>query len=1067
MKMKKTQFFGILAFLLWAPIPWLYINPPDFLRGQPLAIYAVTLFFGGLSAASTALLISLRMRVSETAARLYLFLFVLAFVGAYQFSGLAPSWQCFGKKLEAAVGRAAGENCTTTCTNNDTKPCSGWSSCWDKFVSCSSAGIDQGGRNCQGCCFSCDVVCEDPDPPPPSYQPPTITGSVACSQAGSNGWCIGSSTLNLSASDPQGFVLTISGTINGSAFTCPAGNSCSIVLPEGNGSITYLAIAATSGLSSSNGSTIWERDVTAPVTNAVYPAATGSNGWHITSPIAVSATGSDALSGLASAQVSVNGGAWQSNVSMTDGIYTVKFRTVDNAGNLSTISRTIKVDATPPTVNPVVPSPDGLNDWFLTAPVNVSVNGSDTGSGLSSALVSVNANAWQPNLPLSDGVYTISFKSTDNAGNTSTVIRTVKVDASLPSIITSISGTPGSSGWYISHTTTSISANELSGVDHIEYNQNGTGWQDGSSFVSNEGINQIDIKIYDVAGNVASGSIEIKIDTTAPILATSIAGTKGLADWYVSQTKTTISAIDENSGVDRVEYNQNSAGFQDGTSVVIDDGVNTIGIRAYDAAGNMSTESLEIKVDTIAPTVEPIVPTPDGLNNWFITSPVAVSVAGSDSGSGLASAEVSVNSGNWQSDASLSDGAYKVDFKSIDNSGNSTTVSRTVKVDTLPPSLSASIAGTAGSNGWYVSQTTTTISARDETSGMDRIEYDQNNIGWKDGTFVVSKDGINDIDMRAYDLAGNMSSDSLQVKVDTIKPTSKFISPIDGSTNTLVRGNYSLSGSSSDTTSGVASGEISLDGKTWLPLEISSSNKWTYDWNTSSWSDGVYPIVVRTTDVAGNSELIEAGAHVTLLVNNAPPHIKLTPEWYIWQSGFLVIKTEYFPVRDGSIVISDKEGRWPAVRIPFGDKFPAEIKWDRQFANGVLAPSGNYRVTVSACNVYDLCSEKSATIKIPWYAVPLPTASVPTEMAEVEQEPRPQIELPVAITVLPTVEISVSDSEVPAESKLDNETTRSLLSFVVLIALMWAISSAALADKRPLAVHAIAKTISSQKHKGE
>jgi hypothetical protein len=42
-----------------------------------------------------------------------------------------------------------------------------------------------------------------------------------------------------------------------------------------------------------------------------------------------------------------------------------------------------------------------------------------------------------------------------------------------------------------------------------------------------------------------------------------------------------------------------------------------------------------------------------------------------------------------------------------------------------------------------------------------------------------------------------------------------------------------------------------------------------------------------------------------------------------------------------------------------------------------------------------------------------------------------------------------------------------LLSFVVLIALMWAISSAALSDKLPMAIRAIAKTISSHKHKGE
>jgi hypothetical protein len=307
----------------------------------------------------------------------------------------------------------------------------------------------------------------------------------------------------------------------------------------------------------------------------------------------------------------------------------------------------------------------------------------------------------------------------------------------------------------------------------------------------------------------------------------------------------------------------------------------------------------------------------------------------------------------------------------------------------------------------------------------------------------------------------------LQLKVDTVNPTSRFTSPINDSTNTLVRGNYSLSGSSADATSGVAASEISLDGKIWLPLAISSGDTWTYNWDTLSWGDGVYPIVVRATDVAGNTELIESGAYVSLLVNNAPPHIKLTPEWFIWQSGSLVIKTEYFPIRAGTIVIADTQGRWPSVKIPFGKKYPAEIKWDRRFANGVLAPSGDYRVTVSACNIYDLCSEKKATIKIPWIAVVLPTEPVPTKMVEIEQESRPQIEEPTTITMPPTIEDSVAGPEIEAESITRARPAPHFLSSIVFIALMWAISSAALTDKRPVAIRAIAKTITLQKYKGE
>ena len=155
-KIKKSYLFGLMALLAWIPLPWLYFNPPQFLQGQPLAVYAVILFLSGMSSAALALFFVLKHRMSLAAARMYSILFLLAGVGAYQFSGLAPNWNCFGKQIYVATANAAGQNCTTTCTNNDVKPCSGWSTCWDKFVSCSASGVDQDGRPCAGCCFSCN-----------------------------------------------------------------------------------------------------------------------------------------------------------------------------------------------------------------------------------------------------------------------------------------------------------------------------------------------------------------------------------------------------------------------------------------------------------------------------------------------------------------------------------------------------------------------------------------------------------------------------------------------------------------------------------------------------------------------------------------------------------------------------------------------------------------------------------------------------------------------------------------------------------------------------------------------
>src|SRR5687767_517694 len=99
--------------------------------------------------------------------------------------------------------------------------------------------------------------CGHDDEPPPVY-PPTISGSLNCSAWGDNGWCADSLSLNLSASDPQGQSVIISGSINGSDFSCASGaTSCEIsITSEGVGPITYRVDSAT-GLSASDSTTYY------------------------------------------------------------------------------------------------------------------------------------------------------------------------------------------------------------------------------------------------------------------------------------------------------------------------------------------------------------------------------------------------------------------------------------------------------------------------------------------------------------------------------------------------------------------------------------------------------------------------------------------------------------------------------------------------------------------------------------------------------------------------------------------------------------------------------------------
>ena len=144
------------------------------------------------------------------------------------------------------------------------------------------------------------------------------------------------------------------------------------------------------------------------------------------------------------------------------------------------------------------------------------------------------------------------------------------------------------------------------------------------------------------------------------------------------------------------------------------------------------TSSCTIKVDTIAPKLQSVIPPVNGLNGWIVSTSASASANGSDSGSGLASARVSVDGGVWQDEAALSDGVITVDFKSQDVAGNTTTTSRTLKVDRTAPDLLFSTSGTAGNPGWYISQAETRILSSDATSGIDDVEYRQNGSSWLD-----------------------------------------------------------------------------------------------------------------------------------------------------------------------------------------------------------------------------------------------------------------------------------------------------------------------------------------------
>ena len=301
------------------------------------------------------------------------------------------------------------------------------------------------------------------------------------------------------------------------------------------------------------------------------------------------------------------------------------------------------------------------------------------------------------------------------------------------------------------------------------------------------------------------------------------------------------------------------------------EGSYSVNFWAHSSYGDTSGQSSTTwSLDSVPPGVS--MTSSGGLSGgggWYLAGPVTVSASGSDTTSGISSVGVSVCGGDWSTSAQVNgDGLHVVDLRAQDNAGNVTNSTDTVRIDGTAPTLTTSTSGNVGQAGWFTGKPVTiSAAASDPLSGVAQIEYLSGG-AWIGGTSVeVTGEGPSTVTFRARDIAGNEAVDAATVKVDTQAPSSCFTSPAEGS-ESWVSGELALAGTSSDETSGVSMVELSLDGgSTWRDLSL-QGDEWSYVWNTLSVPNGVYIVLARAKDVAGNKE---STARITVHVNNIQP----------------------------------------------------------------------------------------------------------------------------------------------------------------------------------------------------
>lgn len=559
-----------------------------------------------------------------------------------------------------------------------------------------------------------------------------------------------------------------------------------------------------------------------------------------------------------------------------EGNYGISFWANSSYGDQSNqSSATWRQDTVPPSgsVN-VSGGTAGGGGWYRGGPLTVSAGGSDSTSGFAGGQVSVAGGPWMSSASINtDGIYGVDVQPVDNAGNVGSGSGTVRLDNTPPTLTTNVSGTIGNGGWYVTGVTATANGSDgLSGIASRQIQVNGGAWQNSPYTFSNDGSHSINFRAVDVAGNTTSGGpSSVSIDATPPNVTQTLAGTLGSGGWYITNVTVNSSGNDDTSGLSTFQMRFDSGSWQNTNSIMVGEGTHTVRSRGTDMAGNTQTVQNAVNVDLTDPTISPSVSNLGG-GGWYRSGATATA-GGADSVSGVATQEVRVD-GVWRTSpyTITGDGIHTLEYRVRDNAGREVTGgSTTINLDATAPTVSQTVTGTLGLNGWYVSQATVETSASDVTSGLSTIESRIDSQTWQPSSAINVGEGSHMVTGRALDVAGNEASATVSVNVDLSSPVlNTSFTGTSGSGGWYTSGGNAI-GNASDGVSGVALQEYRVDGGSWQTgstTVVSGDGTHTVEWHAEDYAglETNYTQTVRIDTAPPSSTFIQPGEGSTSTV---------------------------------------------------------------------------------------------------------------------------------------------------------------------------------------------------------
>ncbi|WP_426726122.1 Ig-like domain-containing protein [Enterobacter cloacae complex sp. 342H5] len=635
------------------------------------------------------------------------------------------------------------------------------------------------------------------------------------------------------------------------------------------------------------------------------------------------------------------GGVWSVNVpgtdlsALADNGYTVQVSVSDAAGNPGSAGKAITLDTTPPTVSFNVVAGDDVINSVEHGQAQI-VSGTATGASVGDKLIitigsnqyttTVDASGyWSVGVPasvisaLADGTVTLSATITDSAGNSSTQTHDVVVNtASVALTVNTLSGDDvinaaeagaslvinGSSAQFASGTQVTIT---LNGKSYTATIQSDGAWQttvpaadvgalaDGASY-------QVSASAQDSAGNSASATHTISVDTTAPVISVNTLSGDDVLNAAEAQQPLTVHGSSSAEAGQTVTVTLGGKTYtalvaNDGTWTLdvptadlanLSEGALTVTASVNDKAGNNGQTTHTLTVDTVAPAVTiSTVADDDIVNN--AEQLAGQTISGTTTAEQGQTVTVSFNGHSYQAtvgaDGSwsvfvpgrdflgLSDGDYTITATVSDKAGNPGSATHDVTLNGDVPTIvintfaqddivNAAEHGTplivSGTTDAPAGQTVTiTLNGKTYTATVQNDGTWSYTVGSADVT-ALADGGSYVINAQVSNAIGNSASDNHSVTVDLTAPSMGIsidslqndtgLSASDFITNdkqVVVNGSLTAQLGNNE------KAQISLDGgSTWIDLTVTGTT-WRYT-DGRTLTDGTYPYQVRVIDNAGN-----------------------------------------------------------------------------------------------------------------------------------------------------------------------------------------------------------------------